>query len=142
MTKQSAGPELKVSDNTENNSTSIDENQRASAHFFGPMFAETFEGPYDTGKRKVKLRDRLTERVPPKTTKINRIKLRQQAIDCQAAGKLEEATKLYQRYLTVAPKDADIWNNMGALLRRQAHFSSAIGCYKNPCLFNHRCRAF
>jgi hypothetical protein len=56
--------------------------------------------------------------------------LRQLAIQYQRDGKLDQAGKIYRAILKIQPTDTACWCNLGAALRAQKHFQSAINCYR------------
>lgn len=52
--------------------------------------------------------------------------LRDLALNCHKAGKLEEAMEHYSRYLALVPADGMMWSNAGALLRKKGHHDLAL----------------
>ena len=76
--------------------------------------------------------------------------LRQAAIQVHQKNDLDKAQKLYQLYLRNNPKDAAIWSNLGALLRKQKNYRMAATVQaralelepKAPLVMNNAANAF
>ena len=56
--------------------------------------------------------------------------LREEGIEAQRAGRLEEAFLAYRAYLQRRPRDSGIWTNLGALLRRRGEHQAAAACQR------------
>ncbi|MEM7440241.1 MAG: tetratricopeptide repeat-containing glycosyltransferase family protein [Pseudomonadota bacterium] len=56
--------------------------------------------------------------------------LRIAAIDRHQNGDPDTARILYRRYLTIVPKDAAIWSNLGALFRSEQNYDMAATCQR------------
>jgi len=52
--------------------------------------------------------------------------LKRAALQAQGEQRLDEAIEYYRRYLAAAPADHAAWSNLGAALRRRAHFAAAV----------------
>jgi Tfp pilus assembly protein PilF len=76
--------------------------------------------------------------------------LRQAAIDAHQNDNLEDAKSLYRVYLQNKPKDAAIWSNFGALLRKQKNYVVAAAAQSraleldpaSPSVMNNAANAF
>jgi len=56
--------------------------------------------------------------------------LRDLALKCHKAGKLDEAMGHYSRYLAIAPADGMMWSNAGALLRKAGRHDLALAAQR------------
>lgn len=64
-----------------------------------------------------------------KVAQLSLSELRERAIGFHKNGDLQQAINNYKFCLKINPNDVGIWNNLGAALRKQKHYQSAVNFF-------------